>query len=136
MRVIVYLSNQPEEARTTPQIAETTRVPLPYLSKVIQALSRAGLVHSRRGLHGGITLVKQPESLSVYDVIQAVDPIRRITTCPLGLESHGANLCPLHRRLDDAFLQVEQAFRQSTIADLLEEPTDSVERQRQRAGQQ
>lgn len=126
LRVIAYLSNQPEEPRTTPQIAETTHVPLPYLSKVIQSLSRAGLVHSRRGLHGGITLVKQPESLSVYDVIQAVDPLRRITTCPLGLEAHGTNLCPLHRRLDDAFLHVEQAFRQSTIADLLGEPTESV----------
>ena len=65
LRVIAYLSNQPEEARTTPQIAETTRVPLSYLSKVIQALSRAGLVHSQRGLHGGISLVKQPESLQM-----------------------------------------------------------------------
>lgn len=125
LRAIAHLASQPDTPQTTQQIAETTRVPLPYLSKVLQALVRAGLIHSQRGLHGGIKLLKPPETLSVYDVIQAVDPLQRITTCPLGLEAHGTHLCPLHRRLDDAFLQVEQAFRQSTIADLLREPTTS-----------
>ena len=125
LRAIAHISSQPEEAQTTQQIADATRVPLPYLSKVLQALARAGLIHSQRGLHGGIRLLRSPETLSVYDVVQAVDPLQRIMTCPLGLEAHGAHLCPLHRRLDDAFLQVEQAFRESTIADLLREPSTS-----------
>lgn len=125
LRAIAHLSMSPDEAQTTQQISETTRVPLPYLSKVLQALSRAGLIRSRRGLRGGIKLLRSPESLTVYDVIQAVDPLQRIRTCPLGLEAHGTHLCPLHRRLDDALLQVETAFQQSTIADLLREPSAS-----------
>ncbi len=125
LRAIAHLCTRPNEAQTTQQIADATRVPSPYLSKVLQALARAGLIHLRRGLHGGITLLKQPETLSVYDVIQAVDPLQRIITCPLGLEAHGTHLCPLHRRLDDALLLVEQAFRDSTIADLLREPSTS-----------
>jgi hypothetical protein len=56
-------------------------------------------------------------------VIQAVDPIKRIEGCPLGLLSHGINLCPLHRRLDDVIALVEQAFQKSTLADLLAEQT-------------
>lgn len=126
LRAIAYLVIASDKAVTTQQIAEATRVPMPYLSKVIQALARGGLVHSQRGLHGGIRLIKDPETLSVYDVIQAVDPLQRITTCPLGLEAHGTHLCPLHRRLDDAFALVERAFRDSTVADLLREPTTSV----------
>ena len=59
------------------------------------------------------------------DVIEAVDPIQRIRTCPLGLKAHGAKLCPLHRRLDDALALVESAFRESTVGDLLREPTKS-----------
>lgn len=126
LRAVAFLVGASGEGRTTRQIADVTRVPVPYLSKVIQALARAGVVQSQRGLHGGVSLLKDPETLSVYDVIQAVDPLQRITTCPLGLEAHGSHLCPLHRRLDDAFAQVEQAFRQSTVADLLREPTTSV----------
>src|SRR5947209_1382778 len=121
LRAIVYLAAQPGEPRTVQQIAEATRVPAGYLSKVMQGLSRAGLVHSQRGLHGGFTLNAPPDRLTVFDVVQAVDPIRRISSCPLGLKGH-VNLCPLHRRLDNAMALDEKALRESTIAELLAEP--------------
>ena len=125
LRAVACLAVNADEAQTTRQIAVTTRVPIPYLSKVIQSLCRAGILRSQKGLHGGVRLVHSPVTLSVYDVIQAVDPLQRITTCPLGLIAHGAHLCPLHRRLDDALSLVEQSFRESTMADLLREPTTS-----------
>ena len=122
LRAVVYLAAQGGAARTTQQIAEATRVPAGYLAKVMQGLSRAGLVHAQRGLHGGFTLARLAAELSVLDVIQAVDPIRRIRSCPLGLKGH-VNLCPLHRRLDQALALVEEALGQSTIAELLVEPS-------------
>jgi Rrf2 family nitric oxide-sensitive transcriptional repressor len=125
LRAIVQLAGDPEKPQTTRQIAEATRVPVGYLSKVLQSLARMGLISSQRGLHGGFTLAASPEHLTVYEIIQAVDPLQRITRCPLDLASHGANLCPLHRRLDDAIALVEKSFRESTIADLLDEPADS-----------
>jgi Rrf2 family protein len=94
-------------------------VPEGYLSKVLQILSRGGLVRSQRGLHGGSVLTRDPAEISVYEVVEAVSPLPRIRTCPLGLPSHGVNLCPLHRRLDDAVEMVEKAFRDTSIADLL-----------------
>ena len=80
-------------------------------------------MNSQRGLHGGFTLLPAPQDLTVWQVIEAVDPLQRIRSCPLGLKSHGVNLCPMHRRLDDAMAMVEQAFRASTVAELLAEPT-------------
>ena len=124
LRAIVFLAGQ-DEPQTTQQIAEVTRVPAGYLSKVLQNLAREGLVHSQRGLHGGFTLTKPPKRLTVWEVIDAVDPIQRIRSCPLGLKSHGANLCPMHRRLDDAMADVEKAFRRSTVAELLADPNPS-----------
>jgi Rrf2 family protein len=125
LRAIVQLATHEGHAQTVQQIADETKVPVHYLSKVLQALGRAKLIHSQRGLHGGFTLVRSPETLTVYEIVGAVDPVQRITTCPLGLEAHGTNLCPLHKRLDNACLMVEEAFRSSTIADLLAEPTTS-----------
>ena len=124
LRAIVYLADQ-DGPQTTHQIAQTTRVPAGYLSKVMQSLARAGLVHSQRGLHGGFTLLKKADELTVWEVVDAVDPIQRIRSCPLGLKAHGANLCPMHRRLDDAAALVEDAFRNSTVQELLDEPTTS-----------
>ena len=125
LRAVVCLGGQGDTPLTTQQIAEVTRVPSGYLAKVLQALGRAGLVTSQRGLHGGFLLARPLDQLSVLDVINAVDPLKRIETCPLGLPSHGTNLCPLHKRIDQAIAMVEQAFRDCTVAALLAEPTKS-----------
>ena len=126
LRATLYLAGEFPAPRTTDQIASATRVPKAYLSKVLQGLVRSGLIRSQRGLGGGMTLATSPESLTILEVVNAVDPIGRIKTCPLGLAAHGVNLCPLHRRLDDALATVEAAFRTTTLAEVLAEPTTSV----------
>ncbi|MCG8651268.1 MAG: Rrf2 family transcriptional regulator [Pirellulales bacterium] len=115
LRAVVYLADQ-GEPRTTAAIAQRTQVPAGYLSKVMQGLSKAGLVRSQRGLHGGFVLADDPAKLTVLSIVNAVEPVRRFHECPLGL--HGKNLCPLHRRLDDAAQAVEASFGDTTIADL------------------
>lgn len=126
LRAMVYLADQAPEPRTTEQIAAATRVPTAYLSKVLQSLNRAGLVQSQRGLRGGISLTKKPDDVTILEVVNGVDPIQRIRTCPLGLKTHGVHLCPLHRRLDNAMAMVENAFADTTLAEVLAEPSTSV----------
>lgn len=123
LRAIVDLAYHFGESRTNLQIAEATKVPQGYLAKILKDLSRHGLVRSRRGLHGGFTLDRDPEQMTVYDVMAAVDPPKRILGCPLGLEAHSKQLCPLHQRLDDAMAAAEKAFRETTIADVTANPT-------------
>jgi Rrf2 family nitric oxide-sensitive transcriptional repressor len=125
LRTMIYLADQAPYRVSTDAIARATKVPKPYLSKVIQGLIRAGLLESRRGVGGGVSLIASPGDITILQVVEAVDPIGRITTCPLGLESHGIHLCPLHRRLDDSLATVEDAFRRSTLAEILAEPTKS-----------
>jgi Rrf2 family protein len=122
LRAIVALGQQRGEPLTTPRIADSTRVPAGYLAKVLQILGRAGLVISRRGLGGGFILSRPAEEISVLEVVNAVDPIARIETCPLNIPGHGTNLCPLHNRLDEAIASVEKSFAETSIADLLAEP--------------
>jgi Rrf2 family protein len=126
LRAAVYLATVPNQSRTVDQIAEVTHVPVAYLSKVLQQLVRESIVVSRRGTGGGFTLARPPAKLRILEIVQAVDPIQRITTCPLGLAAHGKRLCPLHRRLDDALAEMEKAFAASTLAEILAEPTRSV----------
>jgi Rrf2 family transcriptional regulator, nitric oxide-sensitive transcriptional repressor len=122
LRVVVYLASLDGKPATIPRIAAATRTPEGYLAKVLRGLALAELVRSQRGPQGGSVLARPAEQITVYDVIQAVDPIRRITTCPLNIRAHGVNLCPLHRRLDQAMGLVEDAFRATPIAELAGTP--------------
>jgi Rrf2 family protein len=126
LRAAVHLASEAPRARTTDQIAEATRVPRAYLSKVLQSLIKSGLVLSQRGLGGGMSLAKPADEVSILEVVNAVEPIQRIRTCPLGLPAHGIHLCPLHSRLDRALATVEIALANSTLAEVLAEPTRSV----------
>lgn len=127
LRAVVYLAAEMKDENggqllTLGQIASGTQAPVGYLSKVLQQLAHAGIVTSQRGLGGGFRLARSPHQITVYDVVQPVDPIGRITVCPLGLEAHSQALCPLHAHLDAAAEKVEAAFRAAVIADLIEVP--------------
>lgn len=126
LRAVVFLAQHPDRSRTTEQVAEATKVPPAYLAKLMQGLVRAGVVRSQRGVGGGVMLARVPDELTLLEVVNAVDPIKRITTCPLDLASHGVHLCPLHKRLDSALAMVEDAFRSTTLAEVLNEPSPSV----------
>lgn len=126
LRAIVAIAQAKGEAAVTQWIAKVTKVPPGYLPKVLQMLGRARLVDSRRGLGGGFKLAKPADRLTVLEVVNAVDPIKRIERCPLDLESHSGSLCPLHKRLDEATEYVERSFSNTTIAELLREPGQST----------
>jgi Rrf2 family protein len=126
LRAVAHLASVAPVCQTTDQIAKVTLVPRAYLSKVLQGLVRGGLVISQRGIGGGMTLAKPASELTILEVVNAVEPIQRIRTCPLGRAEHGVQLCPLHRRLDNALASVEAAFEKSTLAEVLSEPSRSV----------
>lgn len=119
LRAIVCLADAGDEPRTTEQISQLTLVGREYLAKVLQSLRQAGLIRAKRGKNGGFQLAKTPEELTVLEIVNAIDPLKRITHCPLGLVAHQAELCPLHTEIDAAMDTVEAAFRETTIANLL-----------------
>ncbi|MGH9184216.1 MAG: RrF2 family transcriptional regulator [Acidimicrobiales bacterium] len=54
-------------------IAERTGLPQPYLEQILLALKGAGLVRSKRGVGGGYVLARSPESITLGDIVSAVD---------------------------------------------------------------
>lgn len=126
LRAVVHLARttlqEGAPSQTLSQIAGATQVPPDYLSKVLQQLTRAEIISSQRGIGGGFKLSRAPETISIYDVVNSVDSIPRIRSCPLGIEAH-QRLCPLHQKLDAAMAHVEQAFQETMVADLVSSKT-------------
>ena len=68
-------------AHSARELAETYDIPAELLAKVLQQLVRAGLLESHQGIHGGYGLAQTAESISVADVIQAIDGPLTVTAC-------------------------------------------------------
>lgn len=101
LRIMIALTEADGEPMTSEQIAEMTKVPADYAVKVLQSLGRARLVRGQRGRRGGFRLACDPDETTLLDIVNVIDPLERITECPLGRTAHRGRLCPLHSRLDD-----------------------------------
>ena len=125
LRAVVLLAGRSEGPASADLLAERTKVPRRYLHRVLQDLAAADLVASRPGPGGGYSLAREPERVTILDVVNAVSPLERIRSCPLGLRSH-TELCPLHAELDRAYAATEAAFAGVTLRALLDSTSPVV----------
>lgn len=119
LRAATHLASIYPQACTTSVLSQATSVPSAYLAKILLALTKAGYVQSQRGVGGGVSLKSPPQELTLLDIANAIDPIKRIATCPLGLAGHGKRLCPLHRSLDNSIAEVQKHLGSTTLAGVL-----------------
>ncbi len=63
-----------------PTLAETLEIPYNNLSKLIQQMARGGIVQTRQGKNGGVSLIST-ETLSIKDVVQIIDGPTRLSEC-------------------------------------------------------
>ena len=98
VRVTMYLAALPAgECVSRSSLAAASGVPNSFLSKILQALSRAGLVASRRGQEGGFSLLPRGQKASLLEVIEAIDGPIALNLCLTpgpGCENH--SWCPAH----------------------------------------
>ena len=78
LRAVVWLAQHPREPKKVRDIAVGTYAAPGYLVKVLQGLAKAGILSAQRGIHGGFTLVRDPAGLSVWEVVNAVDPVEQL----------------------------------------------------------
>lgn len=122
--VVLTTSSEPVPAA---RLAELHDVSASYLAKQLQALARAGLVHSAQGKSGGYALTRGPESISVLDVVDAVAGPGPAFVCTeirqRGPLATPAAACAVPCGIARAMAAAEAAWRQSlaavTIADLV-----------------
>ena len=124
LRAVVVLAKSPV-AMKTKDVAEVSQVPREYLAKIVQLLARGNILESKKGRGGGICLAKGVGEISLFDVIQVVDPIRHYEQCPFRLSEHSGGLCPLHRRLESLIVDLEKEFKTTTLEQLIQDKEGS-----------
>ena len=129
LRAMLYLAQlDPNQRAATSQIAEEQHIPPSFLAKIISQLSIAGLIHTSRGARGGVSLARQPEEISVLEVVEAIDgPIslnectENPSACPFGEE------CPLRPLWCDTQSELVKRLKKTSFAEFIAQPESTLE---------
>ena len=130
VRVMAHLARREGEAPISlGSIADAEGLPLAYLEHLVQRLRRAELVESHRGAHGGYTLARPAEHISMAEVVTALEgdiaPIECITADPeRGLvcvreDEAGHDPCPTKLLWTRGQGSVVRTLNEMTLADLV-----------------
>ena len=131
VRAAIHLASVSEGPTTTEAIATAQGIPAKFLEAIMTSLKQAGVVRSQRGPSGGFWLSRPADSITVADVIRAVDgPLASVRGQRPELVEYAGSAVPLK----SVWLAVRSALREVvehvTLADLATDalPADVVER--------
>ncbi len=133
VRVMAHLArNDSEDPISLGAIAEAEGLPLAYLEHLAQRLRRAGLIESRRGAHGGYSLGRPAKSITMAEVVEALEgeiaPIECITQSPDGAlvcvreGDPGHDPCPTKLLWTRVQGSIVRTLTEMTLADLAAPP--------------
>lgn len=120
IRALTYLARQPPGKLSSAKvIADSEGIPMSFLWKILQNLTKRKLVRSFKGLHGGYELARPAEEIKLQDVVECVDGAGIAEGCVLGLdECRDDKPCPLHPRWKVVRAQLQRMLEDNTLESL------------------
>ncbi len=123
-----HLASVPDgRSASAKEIAESYRIPLPLLSKVLQRLGREGFLQSEHGTNGGYRLARDARHISTLEVIRAIDGPIILTSC---FTSHGecdqSALCSVREPLRKVHEGILRLLGSISIADLAQDEMQEI----------
>lgn len=119
--VLSQMANRRDVLTTAPELAEATGLPAPMVSKVLKSLARSDLVTSHRGVHGGYSLSRGPEEISVAAIVEALEGPVALTACVEASDAHCQveSLCPIRGGWEKVNDAIRDALEAVSLADLV-----------------
>ena len=120
VRAMLFLAKlEPNQRAATSQIAEVQKIPPSFLAKIISQLSIAGLIHTSRGARGGVLLSRPAASISLLEVVEAIDGPISLNECTLTPDiCDFADDCPMHKIWCETQDELVKKLRKTTFGAL------------------
>jgi Rrf2 family protein len=120
IRVMIHLSTPAGNSRVSlPELAQASGAPESFLSKVMQALTHAGMISSRRGQAGGFLISSKGRAASLREVIEAIDGPIYLNVCLMsGNSCRRKTTCPAHPIWQQAQKAMLDVLSSATVAGL------------------
>ncbi|HLO25080.1 MAG TPA: Rrf2 family transcriptional regulator [Geobacteraceae bacterium] len=111
IRGILYLAQQPPgKISLISEIAEAADVPQTFLAKIFQGFAKIGIVNSYRGTGGGFTIGRSPSSITLREVVEAVEGPIVPNRCLMGVgycdRGDKCNVHPVWRKVQSQVVQI------------------------------
>lgn len=117
IRALIFLAGAKDGHAKAGDIASAMDIPVGFLHQVLQELQRARLVSSRPGPNGGYTLARPADSISVREIVEALEGPLEPSECALrGGPCHWEEVCALHWVWSAARTALAQALDAATLA--------------------
>lgn len=119
MRAVFFIAHKTTDGSRVgiKEIALGINSPEHFLAKILQDLSRRGIVQSAKGPNGGFYMDQNSLNRSLADVVEAVDGDGLFIGCGLGLDyCSEKNPCPLHYEFKDIRNQISKMLKTTSIA--------------------
>jgi len=120
VRMMIHLATLPQGSRTNrAALATAAGMPEPFVGKILQNLTKSGLIESQRGMNGGFALASSPEKVSILDVVEAVEGPTALNLCvKRGATCDRKAWCPAHPVWCEAQDAMTAVLRRATLASL------------------
>lgn len=118
IRAVFYIARRSEEGHKVgiKEIAENINSPEPFLAKILQQLSREGLIQSAKGPNGGFYVDTRGLKRPLADIVTALDGHEIFTGCGMGLTyCSEKNPCPLHEDFKKIRKQITEMLQTTSI---------------------
>ncbi len=120
--MLVLAMRKGDEPVMTKEIAEKQNLPSTYLEQLMLTLRKAGLVNATRGAKGGYVLAKEPQSISLAEIVEALEGPIDIADCnDVPNCCFDAQMCVLKQIFDEANNALRNVFENITLAELAEQ---------------
>jgi len=118
--MMIQLATLPPGTRTNrAALAASCEIPEPFVGKILQSLSRAGLISSHRGVHGGFVLSEATDAVSILHIVEAVEGPTLLNICiKPGDTCNRKFWCPAHPVWLEAQQAMTAVLRRATLASL------------------
>lgn len=116
--ILSHMARDQARMMTAPALAEETGLPKPTVIKLLKQLARGGLVDAHRGAQGGYTLARPAASITVREIVAALEGRLALTACVEGAEDDCGveDCCPIRGRWDPVNQAVAEALEGVTLA--------------------
>ena len=120
-RAVLYLARTENgKLVATSQVAKEQKIPVSFLAKIVMQLSVAGLLHTSRGARGGVALAREPQNITILEVIEAIDGPLQLNVC---VEGNGfcsfEDNCPIRSSWCDAQNALTEKLKNTNFAQLI-----------------
>lgn len=118
IRILIFMTNNPDMNINSTTLNENLGIPMKYLQRLLTDLSKAGFITGSRGRTGGFVFSRNPNTIYLSEVVDAIEDMKEFNICIMGVEDCSMTTkCILHESWEDSRNLLVKSLTDKTLSD-------------------